>query len=266
MKQRGHCIFIERFSGLPLKACSNLALQQLEDVLAKETKFETLQADYNFELLKQLAATRSTRAYTFARNYASLKGLRNPKNVVCDMESTPRRTEQFRNILLKYPWFEVLISLIHHNGRRPTVAEVYILDYIRFIIQIQHKFDKVDYCTMIRTLQLKKLNLNNLSIHRALDFIKESIRISDIDVIEHLLSSKVTRLPYWLETQDKMVGRVKRKLETNIFPMNTFNSRPSHSPRQATRISSSPRLKSPQLSIRSRRKITKINGLHTIDA
>lgn len=63
----------DKYGGLPLKACNNLALQQLEDVLAKDTKFETLQAHYNFELLKQLAATRSTRAYTFARNYAALK-------------------------------------------------------------------------------------------------------------------------------------------------------------------------------------------------
>jgi len=118
---------------------------------------------------------------------------------------------------------------------------------------------------MIRTLQLKKLNLNNLSIHRALDFIKESIRISDMDIIEQLLSTKVTRLPYWLEARDKMVDRAKRKLETNIFPMNTFNSSPSQSPRQAIRISSSPRLRSLQSSTRSIKKITKMNGLHTID-
>ncbi len=38
----------ERYGGLPLKACSNLALQQLEDVLTKCTEFETFQADYNF--------------------------------------------------------------------------------------------------------------------------------------------------------------------------------------------------------------------------
>jgi hypothetical protein len=63
----------KRFGGLPLKACTKSALQQLEEVLTKRTKFETLQAEINFELLKQLTANRSTRAYSFARNYATLK-------------------------------------------------------------------------------------------------------------------------------------------------------------------------------------------------
>ena len=52
--------------------------------MAKVTKFKTLQAEYNFELMKQIAASRSTRAYTFARNYAALKvyiSIGNWKNV-----------------------------------------------------------------------------------------------------------------------------------------------------------------------------------------
>ncbi|KAG0599125.1 hypothetical protein M758_12G130000, partial [Ceratodon purpureus] len=206
----------KRFGGLPLKACTKLALQQMEKVLAKGTKFETLQAEYNFELLKQLAANRSTRAYTFARNFAALKGLRSPKNVVCDMESTPRQTERFRNTLLKYPWFETLINLIHFNGRRPNTSEMHILDLIRFVLRTQDKFDATDYCNMIRTLELKRLDVNSLSVHRALDFIKESIHITEMDIIGGLLESKVTRLPYWLEAREGLVGKAKRNLETNI--------------------------------------------------
>lgn len=129
-------------------------------------------------------------------------------------------------------------------------------------MQTLGKFDAIDYCNMIYTLQLKKLNLNNLSIHRTLHFIKESIQITDMDIIENLLFAKVTRLPYWLEVRDKMVGRVKRKLETNIFPMNTFNSSPSQSTRPTTRMSSRSNLRSPQSSTRSIRKTTKMNGLN----
>ena len=55
---------------------------------------------------------------------------------VCDLKATPRMTGRFRRKLLKYPWLEILIQLIHLNGRRPSSAEMFILDYIRSTIQV----------------------------------------------------------------------------------------------------------------------------------
>ena len=93
---------------------------------------------------------------------------------------------------------------------------------INNMMQFQDKFDASDYCNMVRSLKLKKLDLNSLSMHRALDFIKNSIHIKDMDIIGDLLASKMISLPYWLEAHESVVGRAKRKLETNVFPMNTF--------------------------------------------
>ena len=123
-------------------------------------------------------------------------------------------------------------------------------------MQTQDKFDATDYCNMIRTLELKRLDVNSLSVHRALDFIKESIHITEMDIIGGLLESKVTRLPYWLEAREGLVGKAKRNLETNIFPMNTFGPTPPR-PTRPTQLSGRRSLRSPQSSTRSTRKGTK---------
>lgn len=130
-------------------------------------------------------------------------------------------------------------------------------------MQTQDKFDATDYCSMIRTFELRKLDLNSLSVHRALEFVKESIHISDMDIIGNLLASKATKLPYWLETRGSLMSRAKEKLETNIFPNNTFGPtplRPSRPAQPLVGISRQQSLRSPQSSIKSMRKGTKTSS------
>ncbi|XP_073386576.1 uncharacterized protein [Physcomitrium patens] len=121
----------KQYGGLPVKACSKLALKTLDKILDDSMKFDILQAKYNFDLLKQLAATKSTRAYMFPRNYAALKELQNAKDFICEPGMASQRAQKFRSMLLKFPWYEVLISLILHDGQHPNKSEIYILDHIR---------------------------------------------------------------------------------------------------------------------------------------
>jgi hypothetical protein len=118
---------------------------------------------------------------------------------------------------------------------------------------------------MVRSLKLKKLDLNSLSVHRALDFIKKSIHITDMDIIGDLLASKMINLPYWLEAHGSVVGRAKRKLETNIFPMNTFGPTrpwPTSSIQPITRFSRKQNLRTLVSSSRSVKKDTKTSGIY----
>lgn len=130
----------KQYGGLPVKSCSKLALKTLDKILDDSMKFEILQAKYNFDMLKQLAATKSTHAYKFPRNYAALKCAQH-RNFKMQRTSFVNRAwhhEGHKSIdhAIKVPMVEVLISLIHHDGQHPNKSEIYILDHIRFVVQI----------------------------------------------------------------------------------------------------------------------------------
>ena len=152
----------------------------------------------------------------------------------------------------------MILSNSFTNLKKNQFFELIINDNI---MQTQDRFNVNDYCNMIRSLQLKKLDLNSLSIHRALEFIKEAIHITDMDIVGGLVASKMTSLPYWLEAHGNLVNRTKQKLETNIFPTNTFHPIPPR-PHKPVQFLEWRNLKSQQSSTKSMKKGTKQNSVH----
>lgn len=45
---------------------------------------------------------------------------------------------EFRRVLLRYPWFELLIAMIHYEGRHPTRQELILIKKIRHFVKVQN--------------------------------------------------------------------------------------------------------------------------------
>lgn len=45
---------------------------------------------------------------------------------------------EFRQVLLRYPWFELLIVMIHYEGRHPTRQELILIKKIRHFVKVQN--------------------------------------------------------------------------------------------------------------------------------